>query len=148
MQERIRRVAGAPIFAVARAENLPPSFYDALRSAPQFESVAKSIRGLTLAGQPDGDVIHVVLDAESDSMKNAIELAGVIESLRLIGSMALADPKTRAQMTNEQHALLSAVLNQAKLTHQDNTVRIMLDVTPEMLEAPSGNHAEELLRNP
>jgi len=146
MQERINHVAGAPLFAVARTDNLPPSFYDALRSAPQYESVARSVQDLALAGQPDGDILHVTLDAECDSMKNAIELATVVESLRLLGSMALADPKARAQMTKEQLALFSALLNEAKLTHQDRIVRLTLDVTPEMLGSPSGNHAEFNLR--
>ena len=143
MQERISRVAGAPIFAVARADNMPPGFYDGLRSAPQFENVARSIQGLTLAGQPDGGVIHVTLDAECDSMTNAIELATVVESLRLLGSMALADPKARAQMNKEQLAFLNALLNQAKVTHQDRIVRLVLDVTPAMLgESKPGPHAQ------
>ncbi len=142
MQERIHRVAGAPIFAVARTDNLPSSFYDALRSAPQFQSVARSIQGVTLAGQPDGDTIHLTLDAECDSMTNAIELATVVESLRLLGSIALADPRARAQMTADQLALISALLNQAKLTHQDRIVRLTLDVTPEMLGPPSANRVE------
>ena len=147
MQEHIIRVAGAPVFAVARTDNLPPSFYDALRSAPQFENIARSVQVLTLAGQPDGDVIHVTLDAECDSMTNAIELATVVDSLRLLGSMALADPKTRKQMTKQQLAFLAALLNQAKLTQQDRIVRLTLDVTPEMLGSTSGNHADLELRH-
>ena len=143
MQQRISRVAGAPIFAVARADNLPPSFYDGLRSAPRFESVARSIQEVTLAGQPDGDTIHVTLDAECDSMTNAIELATVVESLRLLGSIALADPKAHAQMTKQQLAFLNALLNQVKVTHQDRIVRLVLDVTPAMLgESKPGPHAQ------
>jgi hypothetical protein len=142
MQSRIDRVAGAPIFAVARTDNLPASFYDNLRSAPQFESLARSVRGLTLAGQPDGEVIHVTLDAECDSMTNALGLATVVDGLRLIGSMALSDPKTRSQMTKEQGAFLTALLAQVKVTHQDKWVRLTLDVTPEMLGAGNSNHAD------
>lgn len=143
MQERINRVAAAPIFAVARTDDLPPSFYDGLRSAPQFQTLARSVQGLTLAGQPDGNLIHVTLDAECDSMKDAIELATIADSLRLLGSMALADPKTRKQMTKQQATLLAALLNQAKLTHQDRWVRLTLDVTPAMLgEANPGPHAQ------
>jgi len=146
MQERIDRVAGAPIFAVARTDNLPASFYDGLRSAPQFENVARSVQGLMLAGQPDGELIHVTLDAECDSMKNAVELATVVDGLRLLGSMALADPKARAQMTKQQAALLTAVLNQAKVTNQDRIVRLTLDVTPEMLgQSTSGPNAQSWL---
>ena len=133
MQDRINRVAGAPIFAVGRTDNLPVSFYDNLRSVPQFESVARSVQGLTLAGQPEGNVIHVTIDAECDSMTNAVELATVVDSLRLIGSIALSDPKTRAQLSKEQLAFLSAILNQAKLGHQDRWVRLTLDVTPAVL---------------
>jgi len=147
MQQRINRVAGAPIFAVARTDNLPASFYDDLRSAPQFENIARSVQGLTLAGQPDGDIIHVTLDAECDSMTNAVELATVVDSLRLLGSMALADPKTRKQITKQQLAFLAALLNQAKLSHQDRWVRLTLDVTPEMLGTASGNHADLELRH-
>ncbi len=133
MQDRINRVAGAPIFAVGRTDNLPASFYDNLRSVPQFEAVARSVQGLTLAGQPEGDIIHVTIDAECDSMTNAVELATVVDGLRLLGSIALSDPKTRAQMTKGQLAFLSAILNQAKLSHQDRWVRLTLDVTPAML---------------
>jgi hypothetical protein len=137
MQERINRVAGAPIFAVARTDELPASFYDGLRSAPQFATLARSVQGLTLAGQPDGDLIHVTLYAECDSMADAVALATVVDSLRLLGSMALADPKTRAQMTKQQAAFLTALLNQAKLSHQDRWMRLTLDVTPAMLGQPS-----------
>ncbi|HXW61097.1 MAG TPA: hypothetical protein VEJ45_00730 [Candidatus Acidoferrales bacterium] len=132
-EERIDRVAGAPLFAVARTDNLPASLYENLRGVPQLQTLARSVRGLVLAGQPDGEVIHLTLDAECDSMTSALELATVVDSLRLLGSMALADPKARPQMTKPQVAFLSAVLNQAQLTHEDRWVRLSLDVTPAML---------------
>ena len=139
MQERIERVAGAPIFAVARTDKLPPSFYDNLRGVPQFQSLARSIQGLMLAGQPDGDLIHVTLDAECDSMTSAVELSTVVDGLRLLGSMALTDPKTRREMTKEQIVLLGALVNQAKLTHQNRWVRLTLDLTPAMLGQTSAD---------
>jgi hypothetical protein len=139
MQERIERVAGAPIFAVARTDKLPLRFYDNLRGVPQFQSLARNIQGLMLAGQPDGDLIHVTLDAECDSMTSAVELSTVVDGLRLLGSMALTDPKTRREMTKEQVVLLSALVNQAKLTHQDRWVRLTLDLTPAMLGQTSAD---------
>jgi len=133
IEERIDRVAGAPLFAVARTDHLPASLYQGLSGAPQFQSLARSIQGLTLAGQPDADLIHLTLDAECDSVRSAIELATVVDGLRLLGSLALVDPKTRHQMTHQQVTFLTALLNQAKLTHQDRWVRLALDVTPAML---------------
>jgi hypothetical protein len=147
MRERIDRVAGAPLFAVAETNNLPASFYQELRGAPQFQTLARSVQGLMFAGQPDGDLIHLTLDAECDSVTSAVELATVVDSLRLLGSLALADPKTRRQMTKQQLAFLNALLSEAKVTHQERWVRLALDVTPGMLGQASAQRRGRLPAN-
>ena len=134
---RIERVAGAPIFSVVRMDNLPANFYANFKNLPQFEHIVRSVRGISLAGKPDGDQIKVALDAECDSMKNALELATLLDGFRFFGSVALADPKTRRQMTPEQYAFLKALLDRVKVTHQDKWVRLTLEITPEMLGAPA-----------
>lgn len=135
MQSRIDRVAGAPVFAVARTEHLPPSFYDNFHNAPQLEQLARSVQTITLAGQPDGNNLRITLDAESDSVKNALAISILLEGGRMAGSMALSDPNTRRQMTKEQITFLEALVNQAKITHQNKLVRLVLDITPAMLNA-------------
>jgi hypothetical protein len=139
MQARINRVAGAPIFAVARTDNLPPEFYESLRSSPQFQSLARSIQGLALAGRPDHDLIHLALDAECDSTKNAIELVTLLDSLRIFGPVALADPKTRRQMTPAQISLLETLVNKTTISRADRVVRLSLYLTPAMLGAANSN---------
>ena len=141
MQSRIQRVAGAPIFAVARTDKLPPSFYAGLRNSPQLERLVRSIRGLTLAGQPEGDNLKMALDAECDSMKSALEISALLDTFRMVGSMAISDAKMRREMTREQAAFLSALINQFKVTHQDKWVRLSLDITPAMLGAPRSRSA-------
>jgi len=133
MQARINRVAGAPIFAVARTDNLPANFYDSLRNSPQLASLAHSVSGLGLAGQPTGDRIQMTLDAECDSMTNAIEIATLLDGMRMFGPVALADPKTQRLMTKEQAAFLAALATQVKVTQQDRRVRLSLEITPAML---------------
>jgi len=133
VQALIDRVAAAPLFAVARTDNLPPTFYDIFRSSPQLEEIARNVQGLTLAGQPKADDLQLALDAECDSMPHAIEMSTLLDGLRMIGSMALSDPKTRREMTREQAAFATALLTQAQITHQDRWVRLALDVTPSML---------------
>lgn len=132
---RIERVAGAPIFAVVRMDNLPASFYANFRNSPQLEHIVRSVRGISLAGKPEDDQIKVALDAECDSMKNALELSTLLDGFRFFGSVALADPKTRRQMTPEQYAFLKALIDRVKVAHQDKWVRLTLDLTPEMLGA-------------
>jgi hypothetical protein len=135
MQASINRVAGAPIFAVARTDNLPPQFYESLSSSPQFQSLAHSVQGLALAGRPDGDLIHLTLEAECNSMQNAIGWVTLLDSLRIFGPVALADPKTRRQMTPSQISVLETLINKTMIAHQDRVVRLSLDLTPAMLGA-------------
>jgi hypothetical protein len=135
MQARMARVGGAPIFAVVRTDQLPASFYSNFGNSTQLERLARSVRGLTLAGQPEGEKIKIALDAECDSMTNALELSTLLDILRMASSVTLSDPKSRQQMNREQAAFLRAVLSEVKVVHQNKWVRLTLDVTPEMLGA-------------
>jgi hypothetical protein len=135
MQSRIQRVAGAPIYAVARTDRLPQSIYAPLHNSPQLEQIARSVQTITLAGQPDRDNLKVTLDAECDSTKNAVQLAFLLETGKMAGSMALSDPRTRRQLTKEQYVFLEALLNRATINHQNKIVRITLEITPDMLGA-------------
>jgi len=146
MQSRIQRVAAAPMFAVARTERLPQSIYAPLHNSPQLEQIARSVQAITLAGQPDRDNLRVTLDAECDSLKNAVQLAFLLETGKMAGSMALSDPHTRRQITKEQFVFLEALMDHATINHQNKVVRITLEITPDMLAAapppkPAASHA-------
>ena len=143
-QGRINRVAGAPIFAVARTDTLPNTFYDNFKNAPQLQTLARSVKGLTLAGQPqvNGTGIDLALDAECDSLTHAAEIATLLDGFRMFGTLALSDPKTRHQMNAEQLAFLTALASKVKVTHQDRWVRLTLGVTPEMLGPSNSTHAQ------
>jgi hypothetical protein len=135
MKARLDRVAGAPIFAVARTDNLPPSFYVNFANARQLEKLARSVRGLSLAGKPAGNDIAAALDAECDTAKDAFEISTLLDGFRMVGSMALSDPKTLRQMTKEQAAFVRALIRELKISREDRWVRLRLDITPQMLGA-------------
>lgn len=133
LQGRLETIGGAPIFAVARTDKLPASFYENFNKSAQVESLVRSLRVLALAGQPGGDVLRVALDGETTSSANALEIATLLDISRMGASFALADPKTRAQMTGQQSAFLDALIRQLKITHQGRWVRLRIDITPQML---------------
>jgi hypothetical protein len=133
MKARLNRVAGAPIFAVARTDNLPQSFYANFSKAPQLEKLARSVRGLSLAGKPVGNDIAAALDGECDSVKSAFEISTLLDGFRMVGSMALSDPKALQQMTKEQAAFVQALIRQLDISRQDRWVRLRLNITPQML---------------
>ena len=147
MKAQIKRVAGAPIFAVARTDRLPQSIYAPLHNSPQLEQIARSVQDITLVGQPERDNLKITIDAECDALKNAVQLAFLLETGKMAGSMALSDPRTRRQMTQEQFVFLQALLTRATINHQNRLVRITLQITPDMLAAtpvppkPAASHA-------
>jgi hypothetical protein len=147
MQSRIQRVAGAPMFAVARTDRLPQSIYAPLHNSPQLEQIARSVQAITLAGQPDRNNLRITIDAECDALKNTVQLAFLLETGKMAGSMALSDPRTRSQLTKEQFTFVAALVNRATINHQNKVVRITLEITPDMLAAapappkPAAAHA-------
>lgn len=132
LQARIDRLAGVPIFAVARTDNLPKNVYANFANAPQLERLARGVEALTLAGRPGQESIKLELDGECNSAMNALEIQTLLEFSRVGASIAINDPKTHRQMTREQVAFLGAVIEQLKIDHEDRTVRLTLDLGPEM----------------
>jgi hypothetical protein len=140
MQARIDRVAGAPVFALARADKLPNSLYASFNNSPQLLRLVRSIQAISLAGQPQGDNLALTLDTECDSMKNALELGTLLDGFRMIGSVALKDPKEQGQLTKEQAGFLSLLLAKVSVTPQDRFVRLSIALTPEMLAGKPAPH--------
>jgi hypothetical protein len=137
MQDRINRVAGAPLFGVVRMDGLPESFYANFRNAPQLDQYVRSIRALSLAGKPQGDRIDLALDTECDSMKSALAISALLETFRMVGNLAITDPRTRSQMTPAQYQFARSFLKQVKISPQDRWVRLNFEITPDMLRAAS-----------
>lgn len=140
MQARIDRVAAAPLFAVARTDHLPDSFYADFKDSPQLLGYIRSIQAITLAGQPQGNDLDVTLDGECDSMKNAIEIGTLLNGFRMMGSVALKDPKERGNMTKQQADFLSTLLAKVKVTPRDKWVRLSIALTPKMLAGAASSH--------
>ncbi len=133
MKERIGRVAGAPIFAVADTSKLPDSFYSSFQNSPQLEQLARGIRELTLSAQPSGNNLNTVVDAQCDSVKNALEISTLLDGFRVIARAELGDPNVRREMTRQQDKFLIGLLNHASVTRDSNWVRLKFDITPAML---------------
>lgn len=133
----IGRVGASPFFAVVRTGGLPDAVYRNLAGSPQVQALVRGIQALTLAGQPEGQNIEVVLDGQCDAATNASAVASLLEVSRMGGALALANAKAKKQMPQAQADLLQSVLSQLKISHQDRWVRVSLEVTPAMLQSAS-----------
>ncbi|HEV2221492.1 MAG TPA: hypothetical protein VGR84_00670 [Candidatus Acidoferrales bacterium] len=145
MSQRVARVAGAPIYAVARTPDLSKDVgVDETHSA-QLARLLQSVHSITLAGLPAGQNLKVAATAECDSTMNAFQLSTALEGLVWMGRAALADPKTQQQI-GPQWPALDALLKAADISHDGHLVRLHLQITPQILRAaassaPQGNSA-------
>jgi hypothetical protein len=66
-------------------------------------------------------------------VKSAFEISTLLDGFRMVGSMALSDPKAMQQMTKQQAAFVQALIRQLNISRQDRWVRLRLNITPQML---------------
>lgn len=135
MRERIAHVAGAAVFAVGRVGPVPENFSLGGLRSDQFTNLVRSLRWFSLAARPESDRMKVALEAECDSAGNARQIAGTLEGLRLVAQAALADPRTRQQIPPETSAALEALLQAVEVSRDNQRVRLLLEFTPQMLNA-------------
>ncbi|MGH9711114.1 MAG: hypothetical protein ACRD37_11265, partial [Candidatus Acidiferrales bacterium] len=115
MSQRVVKVAGAPIYAVARTPDLAKDAgVDETHSA-QLAHLLQSVHNITLAGLPAGQNLKVAATAESDSTLHAFQLSTALEGLAWMGRAAMADPKTRQQI-GPQWSALDALLKAADIS--------------------------------
>jgi hypothetical protein len=149
-RERFARVAGSPVFAVIRNEALKDTFggeagsQDLARttggfSSPQLSSLLAQLQWLTVAGKPEINALRVSLDAESLEDKNAKQLADLLNGVVLLARVGLSNAKTQQQLgaaTRQSYLALLKSVEVSRIDRPDTkSVRLMFDVTPDLLKS-------------
>lgn len=135
MRERILRVAGSAIFALGQVGPVPEGFSLGGVRSDQFTNLVRSVRWFSSAARPEGERMRVAVEAECDTAENARQLAGTLDGLRLLGQAALADPGTRQRIAPQTAAVLEGLLRTAEVSLDHQRVRLLLELTPQMLNA-------------
>lgn len=134
MQERVSRVAGSAIFAVARTDAAPKGVTLGTVRLDDIESALKGVQWITLAGVPEGQNLRVVLEGECDSITGALNLDLTLGGFRIIGRAAMAAPSTRKQFTPKGADALTKLLSLVDISHTGKIVRVMVAFTPDLLD--------------
>ena len=134
MSARVARVSAAPIYAVARTQDLPRDLGIDVSKSAQLARLLRSVHAITAAGRPAADNLKVSASAECDSALNALELSTTLQGLLWMGRAALADPNTRQQI-GPQWPALDALLKAADITHESRQVQLRIQITPQMLQS-------------
>ena len=142
-RDRFSRVAGTPLFVVLRQEALPA---EALARAPggfrspQLAALLSQLQWITISGKPEGNVLRVVIDGESVTEATAHQLKEFLSGLVVLAQMGLNDVKTRKQLDPDVRQSYLDLLQSADIQQVDRgtskSVRVILDVTAKLLQAP------------
>ena len=141
-RERATRVDGAAAFAITRVPSMADNFPSGGAQSAQLASLARSLQWITLAANPEGDNLRISLEGECDNSTDAIQLRSALELLRMIGRASLESPKTRQSMDPAALASLQTILSNAEVTQSAERVRILVELTPDVLKFGENRKAQ------
>lgn len=142
-RERFRRLAGSPVFAIARQDAgagaaLSTQAPGGLRS-PQLSALIDQLQWITIAAKPEADNLRVVLEGEGVAEALTRQLSDVINGLLVLAQAGLHDQKMRQQLQPEVREAYLEMLKSTDVSQIDRgetkSVRLIFDLTPKFLEA-------------
>jgi len=136
MQERLRRIAGAAVFGVARLDPPAPGATERRPEdwlAEQFAGMAESMRWASFALRAEEGRVRVQIAGECDGVMRATQLGLVMDGLHLLARQSLQDPSTRRQMTPQQYAAFEHIVQNAAIERESNIVYLRFDLNDALL---------------
>jgi len=112
------------------------------------------LQWLTFAGVPEQDRLRVVAEGECPSDATAHDLADVLNGIRVFAQAGLNGPDVRHRLDAQTREAYIGLVQSADITRVDRgetkSVRLVLEVTPEVLKAarslPAAPEAEPVHR--
>jgi hypothetical protein len=145
-RDRFLRVAGTPLFAVLRqdsgtAEMLAAQAPGGFQS-PQLATLLAQLRWISISAKPEGDSLRVVADGECPTENTERQLKEMLSGLVVLAQVGLNDPKTRKRLDPAVLEGYLELLQSADVQQLDRgssrSVRLMLAISPKLLEAAKG----------
>jgi hypothetical protein len=128
LQEQISRVAGSPVFVVAKVN---PALTKGNPMASQFGS----LRWVNLAARPDQERVLLSAEGTCDTPEQAKQLSTALEFMRSFARGMLADPKNLGNMPPAAAQAVSQMFETAQISTDMSRVRLLLSVDAEKLTA-------------
>ena len=142
-REHFLRLAGTPLFVVFRedadalgdlAQRAPGGL-----TSPQLASLLSQLQWIAIGGKPEGNLLRVVIDGECFTEATIRKLKEMLSGIVVLAQLGLNDPKTTRQLDPALRAAYLELLRSAEVQQLDRgstkSVRVILDVTPRLLQA-------------
>lgn len=144
-RERFTRLAGSPVFAVARQD---AAAGDALASqtpggfqSPELSTLLNQLQWITLAGKPQERSMRIVAEGECANEQTSRQLSDLLSGLLLMAEAGLNGPQTRRGLDPRIRDAYLEMIKGAEVSRVDRggtkSVRAVFDVTSNFLSAVS-----------
>jgi hypothetical protein len=131
LQEQVSRVAGSPLFLVAKAQTIVP----AAGRATGLSTPLNGLRWVNLAARPDGDLVLLSAEGACDTPDQATQIAATLELLRGLLRGMLNDPKNLGNAPPEAAQAVSQMLQTAQISAEASRVRLLVSLDTAILDA-------------
>jgi hypothetical protein len=131
LREQVSRVAGSPLFAVAKAQTIVP----AAGRATGLSAPLSGLRWVNLAARPDGDRVLVSAEGSCDTPEQATQLATTLELLRGLMRGMLSNPKNLGNAPPEAAQAVSQMLQTAQISSDASRVRLLVSMDTAVFDA-------------
>ena len=137
-RERAARVTGSAMFVVSRVPPIPDNFAPGGMQSAQLADLVRSVQWITLAARPEGENLRVSAEGECLTNSDARQLQSALETLRMFGQAGLESPKARQSMDPATFGVLETLLKTADVKATAERVRILVEITPDILKLGGG----------
>jgi len=145
-REHFLRLAGTPVFGLMRQDSgllsaLSQSSPGGWRS-PQLATLLGQLQWVSIGAKPDGEQLRVVAEGESTNETTIRQLNDMLGGLLILAQAGMDDPKASKQLDPKLRDSYRTLLKTAEVQKQDRgtsqSVRLILEITPELLESAHG----------
>jgi hypothetical protein len=128
---RIARVAGTPLFAIADVRS-----WSGQVNLGNYTDLIRSIKRYTLTASPDGDTLHIALEAECATADDAQQLSSAANGMKMLAPSLLSGAMKNSASGNNA-AAANQFMNSIQITADGTRVKLAFAVTGDMLSQAS-----------
>ncbi len=150
-RDHFTRMAGTPLFGVIRQDSpwlsqLSQQGPSGWRS-PQLATLLSQLQWVSVGAKPDGEDLRVVAEGESSNETTIRELNDMLSGLLILAQAGLDDPKASKKLDPKLREAYESLLKTAEVQKQargsSQSVRLILEITPQMLDSARGTMAAD-----
>jgi hypothetical protein len=128
---RISRVAGSPLFAIADVRS-----WSGQVNLGNYTDLIRSIKRYTLTANPNGDTLHIALEAECATAEDAQQLSSTANAMKMLAPSLLNGAMKNSAGSNNA-ASANQFMNSIQITADGTRVKLAFAVTSDMLSQAS-----------